>query len=74
LEQSPLREAAEEMDTEHRQASAEIGTYGFQGKRTCNKVVGSSSESLDSPQSEISGDKLVDLWNESLSHLFPTLV
>ena len=31
-------------------------------------------ESLDSPQSEISGDELVDIWNESLSHLFPTLM
>jgi hypothetical protein len=31
-------------------------------------------ESLDSPQSEISGTELVDIWNESLSHLFPTLI
>ena len=31
-------------------------------------------ESLDSPQSEISGDELVDIWNESFSHLFPTLM
>jgi hypothetical protein len=31
-------------------------------------------ESLDSPQSEISGNELVDIWSESFSHLFPTLI
>jgi len=47
LAQSLLREAAEEMDTEHRQASAEVGTYGFQGKSSCYKVVGSSPEDME---------------------------
>jgi DNA repair exonuclease SbcCD ATPase subunit len=47
LAQSLLRKAAEEKDTEHRQASAEVGTYGFQGKRSCNKVVGSSPEDVE---------------------------
>lgn len=31
-------------------------------------------ESLDSPQSEISGSELADIWSESFSHLFPTLM
>lgn len=31
-------------------------------------------ESLDSPQSEISGNELADIWSESFSHLFPTLI
>lgn len=33
-------------------------------------------ESLDSPQSEISGTELelMDIWSESFSHLFPTLM
>ena len=150
LAQSPLRKAKEGMDTEHRQASAEVGTYGFQGKSSCNQAVGSSPEdvetnrklitsaaalkfteqdkatslcipdiqdfslcllpnqkdtcdtspesvfdtydeidsyynnsnpsrgcmtlSLDSPESEISGDEFVDTWNESFPLLFPTLV
>jgi len=47
LAQSPLREAAEEMDTEHRQASVEVGTCGFEGKSTCNNVVGSSPEDVE---------------------------
>jgi len=47
LAQSPLRKAAEEMDTEHRQASAEVGTYGFQGKSSYNKVVGLSPEDVE---------------------------
>ena len=150
LAQSLFRKAKEGMDTEHRQASAEVGTYGFQGKSSCNQAVGSSPEdvetnrklitsaaalkfteqdkatslcipdiqdfslcllpnqkdtcdtspesvfdtydeidsyynnsnpsrgcmtlSLDSPESEISGDEFVDTWNESFPLLFPTLV
>jgi hypothetical protein len=31
-------------------------------------------ESLDSPQSEISGTELKDIWSESFSHLFPALM
>jgi hypothetical protein len=31
-------------------------------------------ESLDSPQSEISGNEPADIWNESFSHLFPALI
>jgi hypothetical protein len=31
-------------------------------------------ESLDSPQSEISGNEIVDVWSESFSHLFPALM
>jgi hypothetical protein len=31
-------------------------------------------ESLDSPQSEISGSELANIWNESFSYLFPTLM
>jgi hypothetical protein len=47
LAQNLFRKAAEEMDTEHRQANAEVGTYGFQGKSSCNQVVGSSPEDME---------------------------
>jgi hypothetical protein len=44
LAESLIREGAEDMDTEHRQASAEVGTYRFKRKSSCNKVVGSSQQ------------------------------
>jgi len=58
LAQSLLREAAEEMDTEHRQASAEVGTNGFQGKRSCYKVVGSSPEDVETNRELITSTAL----------------
>jgi len=56
LAQSLLREAAEERDAEYRQASAEVGTYGFQGKRSCNKVVGSSPEDVETKRELITSN------------------
>jgi hypothetical protein len=66
-----------------------IGTLGSLSPAPCSPPVSDTTEScpkieqhlsdcgyesLDSPQSEISGSELADIWSESFSCLFPTLM